>query len=367
MKLDRIVAIVLAVLLVAGFLWSQRVRAPHLCVARAAGAPVQVRMAVAEKLDVPVFADAVGTVRSKRQSEIAPRILAEIKELRRGAGQAVEAGEPLCVLDDRDLAARKSQAEALLRARTQAAEEAATELARTRKLVAQDAATKQELDTLTFRQAAAAAEAQAAELALQDATVQLGYAVVRAPFGGVVLRTHVDPGDLAAPGRPLVTLYDPRELRLEATVEERLAGSVKLGDSLEVTFDALGLRAQGRVSEVVPAVDPATRAGLIKIDLGEAPGVRPGMFGRARIAAGTRAAVAVPKDALVRRGQLELVFWLPDGADKARMAVVRGGEILPGGEKIEILSGLEPGRKVIVSVSGADAVLEGTQVAPQAR
>ncbi|HAK96029.1 MAG TPA: hypothetical protein DCM87_13815 [Planctomycetes bacterium] len=365
MKLDRIVAIVLGVLLVAGFLWSQRVRPPHSQIARAAGAPLPVRRARVETAEIPIITEAVGTVRSRRQSDVASRVMAQVKETRAAAGDAVAEGAVLMVLDDRDLAARKAQAEAALAAQRQQRDEAARELERTRKLAAQDAATAQELDILTFRFAAAEAAALAAEKALEDATVQAEHAIVRAPFAGVVIEKRVDPGDLAAPGAPLITLYDPRELRLEAAVEERIAGAVKTGDALKVRIDALGAELDGRVSEVVPAVDPATRTGLVKIDLPETPGLRPGMFGRARIARGTRAAVAVPRDALVRRGQLELVFWLPEGGDRARMAIVRGGGLLPDGERVEILSGLEAGRQIIVPGPGAGALREGAQVAPQ--
>ena len=141
---------------------------------------------------------------------------------------------------------------------------------------------------------------------------------------------------MAAPGVPLLTLYDPKGLRLEAAVEERLAGAVKVGDTPKVRLDALGVELDGRVSEVVPAVDPATRTGVVKIDLPATPGLQPGMFGRARILRGTRAAVAVPGDALVRRGQLELVFWLPKGGDAARMAIVRAGGLLPDGERVSV-------------------------------
>ncbi len=365
MKIDRILAVVFGILLVAGFLWSERVRPPQSQVARAADAPLPVRRAVAESVEIPVFAEAVGTVRSRRQSDVAARVMAQVKEIRAAAGDAVAEGAVLMVLDDRDFAARKAQAEANLAARRRQRDEAGRELERTRKLVAQDAATTQELDILTFRFAAAEAAALAAEKALEEAVVQADHAVVRAPFDGIVLEKRVDPGDLAAPGVPLLTLYDPKGLRLEAAVEERLAGAVKVGDTPKVRLDALGVELDGRVSEVVPAVDPATRTGVVKIDLPATPGLQPGMFGRARILRGRRAAVAVPGDALVRRGQLELVFWLPKGGDAARMAIVRAGGLLPDGERVEILSGLEAGRRIIVPVPGAEALREGARVAPQ--
>jgi membrane fusion protein, multidrug efflux system len=355
-RYDRILAIALAALLVAGFLWSERVRHRKTRAAEAEGKPVPVRVAAVERAEIPVIVEAVGTVRSRRQTEIAARVLADVQEIRHQPGDEVQAGDVLIVLESRDLKARFEQAAANQKARQEALGEAKTEFDRTKNLFAKQASTQQELDIARYRMAGAEAQEAAAGKALEEAQAMLGYATIKAPFKGMIFEKSADPGDLASPGKPLLGLYDPTQLRLDALIEERLLWTLKLKDSLEVYIDALGKTVTGQVSEIVPAVDPSTRTGTVKIDLPESAGIHPGMFGRARVPVAKRPAVVVPRAAVVLRGQLEMVFVVTGGpgAARARLRLVRTGDETggPDARKVEILSGLDAkgaGEKVIVS------------------
>jgi RND family efflux transporter MFP subunit len=373
---DRILAIAIGILLVSGFLWSQRVRHRETSFAEAEAAPAPVAFGKVEKVEIPVFAEAVGTVRSRRQTEIAARVLAEVREVRHVPGDSVVGGQVLVVLDSRDLKARVEQARASLKAREEALAEARTEHERTKNLHAKQAATGQELDIARYRLSGAQAQESAAAKALEEAEVALGYATITAPFAGMIFEKRADPGDLAAPGKPLLGIYDPLQLRLEALIEERLLWTLKVKDSIDIFLDVLGRSVTGQVSEVVPAVDPTTRTGTVKIDLPEEPGIRPGMFGRARIPVARREGIVVPRDAVVRRGQLAMVFTAEDGPPPwmrrgpagryARMKLVRTGEAVPGPEgagRIEILSGLDPGSAgADVVVAGAAALRDGSRI-----
>jgi RND family efflux transporter MFP subunit len=183
--------------------------------------------------------------------------------------------------------------------------------------------------------------------------VRLADATIVSPLDGVVGEKLAERGDLASPGKPLLVLHDPARLRLEVAVEERLLLELKRGDLLAVSLEALGTEQRSPVDEIVPAVDPLTRTGLVKIDLPRLPGARPGTFGRARIPAGRRPAIVVPRSALLRRGQLEIVFTVersPDGTPRARLVLVRAGEevSIAGAEpSVEILSGLEAGALLV--------------------
>ncbi|MBI1851576.1 MAG: efflux RND transporter periplasmic adaptor subunit [Planctomycetes bacterium] len=352
-RIDRVVALGLGVLLATGFLWTQRTRPRAISgeSGRAAAATPserrRVRTEPSRQVGTPIVIEAMGTVRSRRQVEIASRVLAEVKEVRKQPGDAVDAGEILVVLDGRDVEARVAQGEATLRSREEALHEATTENERTRRLFAKEASTQREVDLAGFRLAAATAEREAASKALDEARIQLTHTVIVAPFAGVILEKRVEPGDLASPGAPLLGLYDPNALRLEAEFDEGLLPTLAKGQSLEVAIDALARTIQGQVSEVVPAVDPSSRTATVKVDLGEAPGLRPGMFGRARTVRSTRSAILVPLAALVVRGQLEMVFTVAADKRHARMLLVRAGK--PIGEDVEILSGLESGTAVVVT------------------
>jgi RND family efflux transporter MFP subunit len=169
----------------------------------------------------------------------------------------------------------------------------------------------------------------------------------------------VEPGDLAVPGQPLLVLDDPRAYRLEALVGESAVGRVRLGQTVPVVVDSLGRPLEGRVAEIIPAADPASRTVTVKLDLPADPGLRSGLFGRARFPAGERQALLVPASALVERGQLTAAYVV-DGHDIARLRLVTAGA--RHADRVEILSGLEAGERLVVE--GAPRVSDGSRVAP---
>src|SRR5262249_44808721 len=158
----------------------------------------------------------------------------------------------------------------------------------------------------------------------------------------------VEPGNLTAPGAPLLTIEREGAYRLEASVDESRFAFVKPGQSVEVALDALALdrHAAARVSEIVPAVDAASRTYTVKIDLPSLPNLRCGMFGRAWFRVGTRKVVALPVKAMIERGQLQSVFVVEDGAARTRM-VTTGRRWQ---DAVEVLSGLSEGEKVVAPV-----------------
>jgi RND family efflux transporter MFP subunit len=370
-KKDRIVAVALGIVLAVGFIWSQRPHPPDLGVISAG--PAVVRPVSAERVqkrEIPVFSEGVGTVRSRRQTEIAARVLADVKEIHRQPGDAVEAGDVLITLDSMDLKARVEQAEANLKSLDENLKEAETEYARKKNLLEKDAVTQQEFDIAKFGLAATMARRDAAKKGLEEAQIQLGYATITAPFRGVVFEKPADPGDLATPGKHLLGLYDPEQLRLEALVEEGLLWKLKVKDPIEVDIDSPAQTIVGVVSEAVPAVDPSTRTGTLRIDLPPEAQLRPGMFGRARVPVSVRQAIVVPAGAVVRRGQLEMVFAIrldeKSRQKRARMILVRTGqpvkERTPGTASglVEILGGIEPGDLVVTK--GAQGLRDGDLV-----
>jgi len=368
-RADKVLAVLIGVALGVGFLISERPHPRDPGGSRAeASAGRMVGIAIAEKIGIPIVADAVGTVRSRRQTEIASRILGEIDVVHVRPGDDVDAGDLLISLDRRELETRVAESEATLRALEQRLADAETAFERTRNLFEKDATTQQILDAVTFRLAEVVAQRDAAVHGLELARIQLGYATIRAPFAGTIWQRVVDPGDIAAPGRALLGLFDPAELRLDALVDEKHLSILAIGERVAVRLDALGREVPGVVSEVVPAVDPLTRTGVVKLDVPPDLGIRPGMFGRARVVVGEREAVVVPTEAVVERGQLELVFAL-DGAPgesavAARMTLVRVGETLAGATegstRAEVLSGLEPGTHVVTT--GSVALRDGDLV-----
>lgn len=278
-----------------------------------------------------VTEEVVGSVRTRVRSVIEAKVSGRISELPVTLGQKVKSGDLLAKIDAREIQARLEQAEAQN-------EQASRDLERVRTLAEKQVASKQELDN-------AQARARVAEAALREARTMLGYVNVTAPFDGVVSRRLAEVGDLAAPGKPLLEIEDRGELRFEADVPEALIGMVNAGDTIEVTIPTLDKTFPAIVGEVSPTADAASRTFLVKLDLPASPDLRAGQFGRAAVPVGEAKSLRIPAAAILRRGQMEIVFVNDNG--KARLRLVRTGKSFPDG--VEILSGLSEGDSVILT------------------
>jgi RND family efflux transporter MFP subunit len=290
---------------------------------------VAVETVSAESETVPVFEEVVGTVRPRQEAQVAAKVTGRVLEIQAVPGMKVNSGDILAVLEVKELEA------ALDRAREGLAQ-AERELVRYRTLRASGAATEAEFEQAESQQRIAAATVQETQTMVANATV-------RAPFAGTVTRKHLEPGDLAAPGRPIFSMEDSSLLRLEINVAEALSGDLKIGDAFRVEVSGTDQDLEGKVSEISPSADVGSRTFSIKLDLPEAGGLRAGQFGRAFLPRGTRAAVSVPDGAVISRGQMDYVFVAADGV--ARLRIVRTGESAAG--KTEILAGLDGGEMII--------------------
>lgn len=300
--------------------------------------------ALVEMATVEEVTEAVGTVRASLFATVSSRATGRVAELRVRSGDRVERGQVLVVLTGEEAAARVDQARAALEAAEAALADAERELARTRRLVGERIIARRELEAAEARAEVARARVREARSAVGEARALAEDLVVRAPMTGVVSETLVDVGDLAAPGRPILTVYDPTRLRLEAPVRESLARRLERGQRVQVVIDAIGAEVTGTVEVIVPEADPAARSFLVKTALPRVPGLYPGMFGRLRFPTGTVEILAMPKRAVQLVGQLETVGVVEDGAVRTRQ--VRTGRTY--GDLVEVLAGLSPGERVVL-------------------
>jgi RND family efflux transporter MFP subunit len=184
------------------------------------------------------------------------------------------------------------------------------------------------------------------EQEVRAAGIMRDYAKLAAPFSGVVITRSVEPGNLATPGAPLLTIEQDGLYRLEASVDESKLASVRIGQAVEVVIDASDRKLNARVSEIVPSVDAASRTYVVKVDLPAASQMRTGMFGRAIFPLGAQTVVAIPLAALTERGQLQSVFVVEEGVAHTRL-VTTGRRTSAAAE---VLSGLSPGERVVAPV-----------------
>ncbi len=304
---------------------------------------VPVRTERAEQTLEPVGDEVVGTVRARNVASLSSSVMGTVRTLKVAVGDRVRAGQVLIQLSAGELEAKAAQAEA-------AFARAKTDLDRAERLKASQAIAETQHE-------AAASQLRVAEAALREAHAVRDYMVIRAPFAGIVTAKECNAGDLAVPGKPLLVIENPGELRLEAYAPEAAASSLTLGQTLPVRIDALSGSGEltATVSEVSPTADPASRSVLMKLDLPPSAGLRAGMFGRVMLARRSESVVTVSPSSLVRRGQLEIVYVVEGG--RAHLRLVRAGKVR--GARLEILAGLESGEEVIAEPA---RVVEGQRV-----
>jgi RND family efflux transporter MFP subunit len=300
---------------------------------------VTVRAQPVERRERVATEDVVGTVRAKLRAVIEAKVSGKIARMAVVPGQKVRRGAFLAGIEAREVEARLEQARAVRR-------QAESDLKRNASLLEQNILPQSQFD-------AAESKFRVADAAVSEAETLLGYTRVEAPFDGTITRKLADVGDLAAPGRALLELEDPRSLRLEADVPEAVVGTLALGDRLPVRIAAVETELIGVVSEIAPTADPGSRTFLVKLDLPAAPSVRAGQFGRVAMPVGGTSALRVPASAVVVRGQMELVFVVADG--KARLRIVKTGKRV--GPDVELVSGVDAGETIVVE--NASALVDG--------
>jgi RND family efflux transporter MFP subunit len=295
-------------------------------VARAAGAQlVPARVVAAEEAKLATRAS--GTVRS---------VHAEV-------GAQVRPGQVLVRLDGAGVESAVSAAEANLTV-------ARKTYQRLENLARDGAATDQEVDQ-------ARAHLEMAEANLAEARSNRDYVVLKAPFAGTVTARYVDPGDLAVPGQPMMTVSGSSGVKVVSDAPAPLAGRIAVGDVVRILDPETGRHWPAVVTRRVPVIEQASNRFRVEAGFDDAATGTPlpGTFVRLAVAGVEEPGLLVPEDALVREGQLTGVFSLEEGT--LRLRWIRPGRTAEG--MVEVLSGLEPGTKVVRSPS--PTLIDGTE------
>jgi RND family efflux transporter MFP subunit len=314
-----------------------------------------------------------GIVRSRNSVELIALVAGRVKAVHVKAGQAVHERDLLVELDSAEFHARVQAAESRKAAAEAAKIDADHYFTRIQNLFPKGSATKEDLDTATARQQSAEAAFREATARVEEARTALQYTELRSPINGIIVDKKVNPGDFTMPGLPasagmpsgrvLLTLYDPDALWFEVSIPERLSSSAKVGAPVTVIIEPAQFTLEGKFVEVMAGVDESSRNFIARVDLPPSSTVKVGMTGRARFVTGEKRVLTVPAEALVNRGQLDMVFLAEGG--RARLHLVRSGKRTS--DKIEILSGLRTGEMLIVnpteSLRDGDSV-ETTSIQP---
>lgn len=292
---------------------------------------------VAQEQTYPLIMEQPGTVQTREQSQIAARIMAQVKEVLVREGDQVqgpENGSPtvLARLDDREIRAKLLQAQAQ-------AQQAAAELRRMEKLIQGNAATGQQLEQ-------AQTQARIAQAAVQETETMLSYTTITAPISGIVVQKSIYAGNMVAPGQILFQLQSPKEPELHALVAESLTQYLKKGQDIGMQLQ--GRQIRGKLSEIIPQADPQTRTVLVKVAIAiqseKSRELVSGLYGVLEVPVGQYQAIVVPRQTIREVGQLPLVDILENGSTQRRFITMGN----PHGDLVEVLSGLKAGAEVVV-------------------
>jgi RND family efflux transporter MFP subunit len=285
--------------------------------------------------------EVVGTLKAERRTDVSSRIMAAIADITVKAGDKVRKGQEIVRLDDRDLQARLEQARKAAEAARANADQIAANLKRDQQLFEEKVIARQPFEEQQSRFKMAQADLERAQEVVKEAQDALSFTRIEAPSDGIVVDKHADKGDTATPGKPLLTIYDPTVLRLEAPVRETLATQLHVGDKLRVRMDTLNLDVEGTVSEIVPQAEAASRSVLVKVAVPKDPKMVEGMYGRLMIPSGERRRFCVPLSAVRHVGQLAFVDAVTTGGVLERRAIKLGEHSEYG--RVEAISGVEDG------------------------
>jgi len=370
----RRLVVAFVTLSVAGVLSSCGAERPPASSPEAERSPIVVKTEALQLAQISDRISLVGTVTARSEAVVSAKLLSYIRSIAVQEGDRVSAGQTLVVLDDRELRARldaaqasQAEAESAILAAGHGIAAAGSQLhlaeithQRFEDLLAKESVSRQEFDEVDARlksaraalELARSAKSQAdakraqAEAGITQAEVMLSYAVLAAPLAGVITERMAEPGDLASPGTPLLRIEETAAYRLEVAAPESQLANLRAGQQLPVAIDVLGAAgpSEGRIVEIVPAVDRRSRTFTVKIQLPPSPAIRSGLYGRAFLPGSPRETLTVPASSVQERGQLRTVFIVQDGRARRRLLTV--GERTEG--RYEVLSGLEAGDRVVI-------------------
>lgn len=335
-------AVALLVLLVAWMagLFDQRL-APGLEERRAPDAEA---VYTVELEEVPMTEPVSGSVEAKQATIVSSRIMSRIQRVHVRAGDQVSEGQVLVELEKSDLEARAAQASDQISAARARLTEAERNLQRAVELQGRGLLSMSDRDAAQANRDTLQAELNSAEQALAESRAALAYASILSPIDGRVVDRFAEPGDMAAPGSRLISLYNPLSLRVEAQVREQLALALAIGQPIPVSLPALDLQVEGAIEEIVPAAEPGSRSFLVKIRLPYDERLLPGMYARVSVPAGSEQRLYLPTGLLARVGQLSVVSVMgPEGPERRFLRL--GREV--AGSRVEVVSGLAPGDQVL--------------------
>jgi RND family efflux transporter MFP subunit len=308
-------------------------------------AAADLKSAVVEVRELELTYSAEALVEAVRQSTVSAQIAGRIIELRFDVGDAVKKGEVIARIDERAASRALEASEAQVREAQATLANARASYERSKQLLAQKFISQAALDQAESAYKSAQARVSALLAGAGAAATERSFATVLAPYSGVVSARHVELGEMATPGKPLMTGFDPSTLRVVATLPQAQVGAVQALGKVRVEVPSVGRWVEVERMTLMPAADPRTHTTRVRLELpADVRGVYPGVYARAHFVVGRAPRLLVPRAAVFRRSELTAVYVLGEDG-RARLRQVRVGSA--GDEHaVEVLAGLKAGERV---------------------
>jgi RND family efflux transporter MFP subunit len=324
--------------------------------APAADAPV-LRTAAVQYREVERTYAAEGVVEAVKQSTVAAQISGRVVAVNFDVGDRVKKGQVIVRIDPAEVDQAYSASRAQIAQAAAALRNAQAQYERTQQLVAQKFMSAAAMDKVRADYEAAKAQLAVAQAGAGQAAATRGYATVIAPYSGVVSARHVELGEMAVPGKPLMTGFDPGELRVSASLPQDKLDAVRKFVSASVEFPDLKKRIPAARVTILPAADAQTHTTQVRLELPAGlEGLYPGMFARAHFAVGRVNKLLIPESAVARRSEVAGAYVVGEKGE-IRFRQLRLGEAAAGDE-VEVLAGLAPGERVALDPVAALAALK---------
>lgn len=312
--------------------------------AAAAAADLPFETAVATEHNVPDERVFDAQIEAVNRSTVSAQISGRITEINFDVDDYVRKGEVLVRFRDTEQRAAVNAAQARFN-------EAQSEFKRISDLYDKKLVSRSAYDS-------AQAALKSARANLDLARERLAHTVVRAPYAGIVTQRHVELGETANPGQPLMTGISLESLRVTARVPQDLVASIREHNHARVIVGREEDGGKVLVSEdltVFPYADPRSHTFRVRVKLPkDVQGLYPGMFAKVAFTVGERRALLVPRGAVVHRSEVTAVYVVKDG--KVSFRQVRTGKVHDG--MVEVLAGLDAGERVALDPVTAGVYLK---------
>ena len=325
----------------------------------AAAATPDLQTATADYRPIPREYRLDGVVEAIRRTTVSAQTQGQVEEIYYDVDDYVEQGAIIAQLRDTEHQARVAQAAAELKSATAQLERARDEYERIEGLFAKKNVSESEMDRATAELKAAQAALESATAQLEQAREQLEYTQIRAPYSGIVTHRHVEVGEIARPGEPVMSGISLEELRVIVDVPQSLIPAVRAGNEVHIYVPGGEVLSASEVT-IFPFADLGSNTFTVRLRLPE--GIRslfPGMFVKTGFVIGEKEELTIPQEAIVRRSEVTGVYVVGDEG-RVRLRQIRAGRVVDG--DTVVLSGLMAGERV-----ARDPIAAGIRLKEQAR